>query len=240
MASLQSFEVPAGGPATIFLLPEGGMKELYDAVIVHNFRNCLELGSGFGATSCVLAAAAQEIGGKLTTIDMYRPIISAELLRAHVGLGDEMNCVVDPLGYNWWLADRIRERTRRDGTCEPLFDLIFLDGAHEWQPDALATYLAVRLLKPGGWFVLDDLDFKLRMIPNWKESHGRHSDRELDEFQIRMVWDLVVTKHPELRGFRITQKRRMGWACKLSVPEKTERHRPLRAIRRLLQGSLSN
>ena len=102
-----------------------------------------------------------------------------------------------------------------------MFDFCFLDGAHEWQPDALAVFLAVKLLKPGGWFVLDDLDFNLRSMPTWKESHGHLSDRELDTYQISMVWNLVARQHPELTAFKETEGGRIGWARKVLAADPT-------------------
>ena len=209
MAGLRSF-VPVGDlPGSLFLLPEEVMAELYDVVIQHRLLSVLELGSGFGATSSFLAAAAQEVGGQVTTVDMFQHVpASPKLLDEHLHLGSSLNIVVDPLGYNWWLAARLRE------TPLPQFDLVFLDGAHRWEPDALAAALAIRLLKPGGWFVLDDLNFNLRGMPNWQATHAHMADRELDSFQLQMVWDIVVTTHPELEAFRVSHGDRVGWARK--------------------------
>jgi predicted O-methyltransferase YrrM len=215
MASLRAFAIPKGGAASLFLLPESGMREIYDCIVANRSKSCIELGSGFGATSCVMGAAVAEIGGKVVTIDiaLHEPV-NAGTLKAHVGLGDELEVRKDPLGYNWYMADLIAERTR-GGVCEPLFDFCFLDGAHEWEPDALAVTLAVKLLKPGGWFVLDDLDFNLRSMPTWREFHGHLSDRELDAFQLKMVWDFVVRPHPDLSSFKVTGNGRIGWARKV-------------------------
>lgn len=211
MDSLKTYIAPGGHPG-VFLLTEGGMREIYDCIVSNGLRACLELGTGFGATSCVMAAAAGETGGKAQTIDISLHLpVNVRSLKLHVGLGEELEVIIDPLGYNWYLADLI-EKQSSGGVCRPLFDFCFLDGAHEWEPDALAVYLAVRLLKPGGWLVLDDLDFKLRSMPTWKESHSHLSDRELDSYQLKRVWDLVVRHHPDLTAFKITGNGRIGWA----------------------------
>ena len=217
MDALRSYVVPGGHPG-VFLFTEGGMREIYDCIVSNGLRSCLELGSGFGATSCVMGAAAAETGGKVVTVDisLLQPV-SVRTLKSHVGLGDELEVVVDPLGYNWYLADLIEKQTVK-GVCQPTFDLCFLDGAHEWQPDALALFLAVKLLKPGGWLVLDDLDFNLRSMPTWKESHGHLSDRELDTCQMSMVWNVVARQHPELTAFNVTESGRVGWARKAGAP----------------------
>jgi predicted O-methyltransferase YrrM len=218
LEALRSYVVPGGRPPSVFLFPEKGMHDLYDCVVSNKLQNCLELGSGFGATSCVLAAAAAEVGGTVTTVDLFfNTFVNANMLKAHCGIGNQLETVAEPLGYNWWLADLISKQTT-DETCKPIFDLCFLDGAHEWEPDALAACLASKLLKPGGWFVLDDLNFNLRSIPNWKESHGHLSDRELDTFQIAMVWNLIVRQDPSLIVVNVTEGGRIGWARKIVPP----------------------
>ena len=71
---------------------------------------------------------------------------------------------------------------------------------------------------PGGWLVLDDLNFNLRSMPIWKEVFGHLSDRELDTHQIGMVWNLVVRQHSELTSFKETEGGRIGWARKAALP----------------------
>ena len=58
--------------------------------------------------------------------------------------------VAEPLGYNWWLGDALGTR-HGDAARERGFDFCLLDGAHEWNQDALAFLLVARLLRPGGW-----------------------------------------------------------------------------------------
>jgi predicted O-methyltransferase YrrM len=229
---LQDYKVIGGWPASIFLLPEGAMRDIYQCIVQNRLTACLELGSGHGATSCVIGAAVQETGGRAVTIDMrlHQPA-NAQSLKQHVGLGPELEVIIDPLGYNWWLADLLRQQDAGDA-YQPLFDFIFLDGAHEWQPDALAVYLAVQLLKPGGWLVLDDLDFSLRSMPHWRNSHGHLSDRELDTCQIGMVWDLVIKHHPELQNFHVSEGSRVGWARKRRAQASVLRRLLSRARRR--------
>jgi len=206
---LNSFKIVGDWPSTIFLLPEAAMTEIYEFILFHRLPVCLELGSGHGATSCIMAAAAAEIGGRVITTDIkLHQGANPQMLKEHVGVNN-LEVVIDPLGYNWYMADLIRANSK-DDICEPLFDFVFLDGAHEWSPDALAVYLAVKLLKPGGWIVLDDINFFLRSMSFWRETHGHLSDRELDTCQIGMVYDLVVRQHPDLTNFRLSQNGRLG------------------------------
>jgi len=168
-----------------------------------------------------MAAAIQEIGGgAVVTVDKYllQPI-NIKTLREHVGLPDDaIDVVTDDLGYNWYLANLIQKQTNLAGHCAPVFDFCLLDGAHEWTHDALAFYLVSKLLKPGGWIAIDDINFNLKMIPNWKETpYSQYSERELDTFQMKMVYDLVVRQHPDYDDFHLTHGGRIGWARKKPV-----------------------
>ncbi len=214
LSRLKSFQPPEGWRGGLFLLPEGAMREVYESVL-RDASSCIELGTGFGATTCVIAAALQEkSAGRVVTIDMIRHApVNVELVSQYVGLRDLIDIVVDPLGYNWHLAERIRAASTT-GECIPEFDFCLLDGAHEFLPDALAFTLVAKLLKPGGTLVLDDVNFHLRQVPNWADFFANRSDRELDTEQIRMVWDLLVRQHRDFEAFRLTQEGRVGWARK--------------------------
>lgn len=213
--SLKNYPVPEGFLSSPFLLPENVISDVYKFIVDNKLRSCIELGSGFGATSCVMGAATEEINGKVLTVDMYlHQPVNVEVLKKHTGIGDSLEFAVDKLGYNWYLADLIAKQTK-NGICEPLFDFCLLDGAHEWSPDALAFFLVAKLIKPGGWIVLDDINFTLRSVPNWQQEFGNYTDKELDSFQVGMVYELAVRQHPDFQAFRITHNGRIGWAKKV-------------------------
>lgn len=219
LATLRTFRVPDDlnptAPGDVFFLPEAAMASIYDRIIENGLRDCLELGTGFGATSCVMAAAVTRTGGgRVVTVDrvLYEPV-NVRVLAEHLGLGNQLEVVVEPLGYNWVLADLVARRLHGD-TRAPLFDFCLLDGAHEFQPDALAFSLATQLLKPGGWLVLDDLNYRWRDQPQWKTTHPHLTGRELDTYQLTMVYDLFVRTHPDFTDFRVTHDGRLGWARK--------------------------
>ena len=54
--------------------------------------------------------------------------------------------------YNWGLAKLL------DENAGPIYDYVFLDGAHSWAVDALAAFLSDRMLKVGGYLDFDDYD----------------------------------------------------------------------------------
>lgn len=205
-----------GGEQVLFLLARDTMHSIYDCVLQSGARECLELGTGYGATTCVIAAALDELGGgRVSTIDMLvREPIGIDVLAAHTGLSRYIEVVSDNAGYNWYLADLIERRTSNN-ICEPCVDFCFLDGAHEWGPDALAVFLVAKLLRPGAWLALDDLDFKLRGCqPAWATVFADRSEKELDAYQLERVFNLVLRQHPDFADFAVTDGGRTGWARK--------------------------
>ncbi|HEY0185553.1 MAG TPA: class I SAM-dependent methyltransferase, partial [Rhodopila sp.] len=217
LSLLRSYRSPAGD-AVLFLLAEQTMESIYHCVLDSGASACLELGTGLGATTCVIAAALDERrDGRVTTVDMLvREPIGVQVLAQHTGLAQYIDVVADPVGYTWYLKEIIERQTSRN-TCEPCFDFCFLDGAHEWAPDALATFLVAKLLRPGSWLVLDDLDFKLRGCqPGWRTVFASRTDAELDAFQVDRVFNLVLRQHPDFADFAVSDGGRTGWARKKS------------------------
>ena len=160
-----------------------------------------------------MAAAVAERGfGRVTTVDMYaHQPINVTVLAKHAGLSDYLDVVVEPLGYNWYLADLLA------ASDPPSFDLCLLDGAHEWEPDALAVFLVTSLLQPGSWLVLDDLNFSLSQLGE-RASHQHLTPRELTTCQMSMVFDLVVARHSAYSDYQVTAGGRVGWARKKTSP----------------------
>ncbi len=206
LSKLKEFVVTPGEPP-IFVLPEDAMHTIYEHIVKNKLYTIIELGTGYGTTACAMAAAVQEIGrGKVVTVDRMTHPTKVTSLMKQVSLPEyTIEVVVDNLGYNWYLADLIQKQTNSSGICVPIFDFCFLDGAHEWCHDALAFLLVAKLLKPGGWIAFDDINWKLRMFPNLQESpYSNYSSRELDTFQIKMVYDLVVRQHSDFDSFHLT------------------------------------
>lgn len=71
--------------------------------------------------------------------------------------------------------------------------------------------------------MLDDINWNLRIFPNIQESpFANYSDRELDTFQMKMVYDLLVRQHPDFDSFHLTNRGRMGWGRKkMKTTDKT-------------------
>ncbi len=210
---IREYESPEG-EKVLFLLEERTSRAIYDHIVSTGATRCLELGTGYGSTTCVMAAALDEIGeGRVTTVDtLERTPIGIRDLAKHTGLAD----FIDPVNarYDWYLRGLVERQTSAN-RCEPCLDFCFLDGAHEWNPDALAAFLATKLLRAGAWLALDDLNFKLRGCqPGWETTFADRSEEELDHYQVREVFDLVLRQHQDLGEFTVADGGRTGWARK--------------------------
>lgn len=217
-ALLKEYTPPAnwkGGH--IFLMPEAAMNYIHQFILDHQLVDCIELGTGFGATSCMIVDALEQLGnGKLVTLDKYyHQPVNVDVLLQYVGYGNtnKIEVIADELGYNWYLPELILKQTQ-DDYCTPLFDFCLLDGAHEWEVDALAFFLVAKLIKPGGWIAIDDINYYFRMMPDWEKFHAHRTRRELDTLQMEMVYEIAVKQHPDFEEFHLTHDGRVGWARK--------------------------
>lgn len=195
------------------LVDDAAYAELWDLVVGDRATEVLELGFAQGGSSAVLAAALDELGrGRLTTVDLAgkpprRPEIEDTLRRC--GLEGIVEVVREQSSYTWFLKRRIEERTI-DGSCEPLYDVCFIDGAKSWQVDGLAFFLVDKLLRPGGTIVFDDYGY------SFAEVEGDVTDgislRSMSEDQrrepnVRAIFELLVMQHPDYGDFRVVNDR---------------------------------
>jgi predicted O-methyltransferase YrrM len=97
--------------------------------------------------------------------------------------------------YNWSLMEML---AAGDG---PVFDYVFIDGAHTWGLDALAFLLVDRLLRVGGYVDFDDYTWSLRNSPSmspdaFPEVEQLYTAAQIDERQVALVVDLLVRRDP--------------------------------------------
>ena len=75
----------------------------------------------------------------------------------------------------------MRSRSDGAGTVEPVYDFVYLDGAKHWTIDGLAVVLVEKLLRPGGWLLMDDLGWTYADDPAREATDGvAHRDRDAD------------------------------------------------------------
>jgi len=97
--------------------------------------------------------------------------------------------------YNWSLMQVLARHK------QPIFDYVFLDGAHTWALDALAFCLVDRLLCDGGYVDFDDYNWTLGRSPSMKpevfpDVRRLYTDEQIEQPQVALVVDLLVRSHP--------------------------------------------
>ena len=185
-----------------FMSPEQG-RLVYDHVRATRPAEVLELGTAHGVGAAYLAAALEDNGaGRLTTVDFaaaaYDP--PPEALLARAGVAGRVRIVREFSSYTWWLKEQVQARSDRAGNVEPLYDFVYLDGAKNWTIDGLAVVLVEKLLRPGGWLLMDDLDWSYAQDPGREATdgivHRELSEPERTQPHLRAVFDLIVAQHP--------------------------------------------
>jgi predicted O-methyltransferase YrrM len=231
------FEAVAAAVAGVpFMSPEQG-RVVYDHVRATRPREVLELGTAHGVGAAYLAAGL-EPGARLTTVDFagaaYDPAPEDVLARA--GVAGRVEIVRRYSSYAWWLKEEVQARSDPHGNVDPRFDFVYLDGAKNWTIDGLAVVLVEKLLRPGGWLLMDDLDWTYADDPGREATdgvvHRELSERERTQPHVRAVFDLIVAQHPSFTDLRV-QDEWWGWARK--APGEPRRYtletsRPLAAL----------
>jgi predicted O-methyltransferase YrrM len=231
---MPSFEQVAAAVAGIpFMTPEQG-RVIHEHVTRTNARDVLELGTAHGVGAAYLASA----GAHVTTVDFAgaRYVPSPEDTLARAGVSDRVTIVREYSSYTWWLKEQIAARSDEHGNVTAAYDFIYLDGAKNWTIDGLAVVLAEKLLRPGGWLLLDDLDWTYAQDPGRDATdgivHRELSEPERTQPHLRAVFDLIVAQHPSFTELKV-QDEWWGWARK--APGEPRRYtletsRPLSAL----------
>jgi predicted O-methyltransferase YrrM len=192
---------------------------VYDFILATPTEEILELGFAHGASTCYMAAALEEKGrGRIVTLDHRKaegeePNIHELLERT--GLAPYVEPVFANRTYLWELMKLI-ERRSTEGRCRPAFDFCYIDGAHTWETDGFSFHLVEKLLRSGGWVLLDDLDWSYERC---RSLRGHEWVRKLTEDerttpQMLKVFELLVCQHPAFGSFRVEDDK-WGWAQKL-------------------------
>jgi predicted O-methyltransferase YrrM len=197
---------------------------VYEHVRDTDVRDALELGTAHGVGAAYIAAA----GARVTTVDhagaSFNP--SPEEVVAEAGVAERVAIVREYSSYTWWLKELVAARSDAHGNVEPCFDFVYLDGAKNWTIDGLAVILIEKLLRPGRWLLMDDLEWTHTQDPHRAATDGIHhrelSEPERTEPHLRAVFDLIVAQHPSFTELR-RQDEWWGWARK--APGEPRRYR---------------
>lgn len=184
-------------------------------------KKLLELGTARGGSAVYTAAALEANGaGHLTTVDRLTSSFAdptPEEVLDKAGLSDWVTLDRSFSTYTWFLKSEIEKNLRKDGTVRPVYDFIFLDGCKNWSTDGLAVVLAEKLLRPGGWLLLDDLGWSYGKHPKKSRHYGIEiatlSDEEREQPHLRAIFDLLIMNNPAFDDF-VIQDDWWGWARK--------------------------
>lgn len=196
--------------------------ELYQFVKREKPRSCLELGHAHGASSAYIAAALDEVGGHLDTVDLKSAadrVPNLESLLARMGLSHLVTIHREVNSYTWFLKKKIASQSA-NGKCEPCYDFCFVDGAKNWTIDGLAFFLVDKLLNKNGWILFDDYGFTYEKYLRRKEVMDGITIRQLGpderaEPHIEQIYQLLVRQHPSYSNF-VLQSNWWAWAQKVA------------------------
>jgi len=153
-----------------------------------------EIGIGVGATSVEIVKLLREKDSFY--FFSYEKDVK-ELYDDLKGL-DFCTCNLYPMGntrrvydsYNWNLSKLYAEG-------DELFDLVYLDGAHSFAHDALATVLLKKLIKPRGILIFDDVEWSHAKSPTQNpqkrpKTLEEFNDEQINTEQVRKVIELFM------------------------------------------------
>jgi predicted O-methyltransferase YrrM len=197
-------------------------RRVYDHLHATGAERVLEIGTAHGVSSAYMAAAVEERGGSVVTVDH---VVATKLrdpqpgdVLARVGVDQHVERVlVDDSSYTWWIGSQVRAQTT-GRTCQPVYDFIYVDGAHNWTLDGFSFFLLEKLLRPGGWMLFDDLGWSYgagssSFGPGQGPDALGLSEAEREVAHMQLVFDLLVVPHPAFRNF-LVEDEDWGWAQK--------------------------
>ena len=215
------FEQVAAAVAGVpYMSPELG-RRIYDHIRRTGATDVLELGSAHGVGTAYMAAAVAANGrGHVTTVDYSAAAFDPppQQTVAAAGLSDWVTVVREHSSYNWYLAKLVEAASDPAGNVEPGVDFCYLDGSKNFSVDGLAAVLAEKLLRPGGWLLMDDLEWAYVSNP-WiaptgdGRPFGPLSESELNEPNLLAVFNLIVRQMPSMTRF-VIEDAWWGWAQK--------------------------
>ena len=187
-------------------------RQLSEFLLKERPQRMLELGTSHGVSACYMAAAAQECGGHVTSMDrsgIEKLDPNVHELLGDLGLVEFADIVVADRSFTWELMRILRDEPDRR------FDFCFFDGGHSWDVTGYAFFLVDLLLEPGSWILFDDLNWTFDSSPSLRRTADVKdmADEERSTPQVGLVFDLLVARNP---GYdNVSRDGNWGWARKI-------------------------
>lgn len=149
-----------------------------------------EIGIGWGAT-------AVEVCKRLSSEDTYYCFDYQDMVEDLIydlGHVPEICCKLIAKGnsrkvgdsYYWNLSELLFQM--RNDNKNGMFDVVYLDGTHNFLHDGIACCLLKELIKPNGYFVFDDMFWKAETyLPLYQEWEKLYSEEQLDQCHVQRV-----------------------------------------------------
>ncbi len=162
-----------------------------------NAKHVAEVGVYRGHTSVEIARVLP-VGGSLDLFDFDDVVEDvAKQCRTVVNTNDRDRGRAEPSiniraygnsrkvkdSYNWSLMKLLEIQA-------PIWDYVFIDGAHTWEADALAFLLVDRLLKPGGFVDFDDYHWTIAnstAMQNFEHTDEWYTETQKRTKQVALV-----------------------------------------------------
>ncbi len=177
---------------------QGPNTQTIEFIRTTNCRMIAEVGIYRGDTSLQFAKYLNG-SGELHLYDFHDRVAAASKMIADAGYTNVKTFGSSPKlldSYCWSLGAMLDATQGR-----PVYDYIFLDGAHTWAIDALAMLLSDRLLKVGGFLDFDDYDWTLAMSPTLNPqifplTRRLYTDEQIAAPQVKMIVNRLVRTDP--------------------------------------------
>ena len=201
-------------------------KLLYELLTENHLIRGLEVKPDPSLSTLYLAAAVSENqGGTLTSVwhTPLRPSYDVVQALSDADLSTFVSIYEEPSSYNWRLMKLLK-----DGHFES-YDFCVIEAGMSWYSVGFACCLMERLLKPGGWIVIDNLRF------NYKDSHmfnrkwiSTKPEEELTACQASLAFELLIQSSPFFQNHRIhdsvgfAQKTQAVWSQEAMIKSSRE------------------
>ena len=99
--------------------------------------------------------------------------------------------------YAWSLQKLYKEMKRK-----PVFNLVYLDGAHTFFHDGLAICILKKMIAHGGILLLDDMDWTIKESPTCNPGVNpkildQYTDEQMETEQVAIAVELFLEEAPE-------------------------------------------
>jgi predicted O-methyltransferase YrrM len=173
-----------------------------------------EVGLGLGATT---RAVAERMNGKgeIHLFDYDKRVVEIERALQSEGLSAGLKIVghgntrLTFDSYSWRLALLALEEMEKGG--RGIYDLVYLDGAHNFHHDAPACLAIKELIRPGGYLVLDDVEWCFASSPSLNPTRNpkileQYTQEQIATPHIKIVDRLIMKTDPRFQEVRLSEK----------------------------------